>query len=374
MSFPIDHLHDPLRVEFVKIAKLYEVPDFVLNATEEQLTVPKEASSRAYAMPTRKALPLVNKVATWLSAAYLMENPTLPQNVKDAALRVLRGAANVYGIDLPTRKPEPEVQEPQAEDYLIDTELKSGRVRRLPVRNLQEAKMAVAYLKEHRHEFPWELRREASSRLLQKAASLQLELPEADQRMLNIDAANFVAPEDQLCELLTSRSRLAAHLGFPEEAESFQKLAKAVAGTNGMVVEGELAGDILDVVEAFDRQIGRKSASLDGVEVMTNDQFVAWADRMCVLKSGHVFDREDFRNLSVTDIVTATGLTTEQVADETGLWVETRKVAEAFEGLDIHKAQRAADLCERNGLKSNVKIARSLPTLSREDLLALAGQ
>lgn len=368
----LDHLTDPLRVEFVKLANHYEVPEYVRDATDEQLQPPEGPVGRVYALPSRKALPLHTKVATWLSAAYLDQGiGDYSSYEKSLAARNIKAAANVHGIELPKKKAQEVEASPSDEDYLISVTTDAGTRRRLPVRNEMEAKVALAYLKEHRLELPWEVRQQASSNFLVKAAQYKLAISEDDDYQLNSDAANFVAEPDQLAELLKTRSLVATHLGLTSQADKLLKLSKAVLAPNGIVVEGNLAGEILSAVEMFDHSIGRKTAAVDYIPVVTNEQFAKWADNVCVFKSGHVYDRTSFRKLPVLGVSVAADCKPEDIADLTGLWMDVEKAAAVFENLSEDAANRVAKVCEHHGVKRSAYIEKEA-RLTESDWKALA--
>jgi hypothetical protein len=367
----LDHLTDPLRVQFIKLAQQYEVPDYVGEATEEQLQAPEGDHHRLYALPMKKALPLHTKVATWLSAAYLEESTGYSDYERKIAKRSLQQAAAVHGVEWPKKKAQVVEPAPTADDYLIEIDTGNGILRRLPVRNDAEVKVASAYLKEHRLEFPWSIRQQASQRLLTKAAALGSQLSEQDANLFNIDAANFVAEPDQLSELLKTRSLIAQHLGLTKQAEQLKSLSAEVAAPNGLVIDGDLAGDILAAVEVFDNSIGRKAAAVDTFPVVTTDQFTKWAADACVLKSGHVYNRNQFAKLPVNEAAIAAGVSLEDITDETGVWIDTAKTAAVLENLSEHAANRIAKLCDMQGIKCEAYIEKEA-RLTQDEMRILA--
>lgn len=368
-----DHLTDPLRIAFVKLAHQYEVPDYVKAATDEQLQAPTGNTGRVYALPSRKALPLHNKVAAWLSAVYLDGGEGhFSEYERKTAARNLQAAANVYGIEWPKKIAEASEAAPKDEDYLISMTSDQGVRRRLPVRSAEEAKVAMAYLKEHRLELPWGVRRQASQNLLAKVAHYKVAISDTDRHLLDLDASNFVAEPDQLSELLKGRSLVAAHLGLQDQADKLLKLSKEVAAPNGVVVEGDLAGEILGAVEEFDRSIGRKSAAVDQIPVVVNSQFEDWASNVCVFKSGHVYDRRKFNKAHLEGILVAADCKPEDIADVTGLWIDVEKSAAFFENIDEHKANRVASVLKKAGVNCDAFIEKEA-RLTEDELKVLAG-
>jgi hypothetical protein len=368
----IDHLQDPLREQLVALSHEYVIPDFVKTASETQLAAPSPTVHNAYALPSRKALPLHNKAAAWLSAVYLDNNPNLSAYERKIASEKLRQAAAVYGWEWTQKIAAAKEPEPTNDDYLISFESNGATHRRLPVRNGEEAKVAVAYLREHRVELPFETRKQASAKLLDKLKQYEVPTDEKDHVMLAKDACLIITHSDDLADLLYKQALLAQHAGMIEYNQDLMKVAKEIRLINDIVDDTELVGYALNEVEAFDRKIGRKqSAAVDRLSSFSRFAAEDYSANLLVLKSGHAYHKDDLVKVPVSAAAVIADGDLAKVSDD-GFSIDIPKLAQCLESMNEAGAERAVRILTKAGVSAQFFVQPEGPTISEEEWKALA--
>lgn len=365
---PIDHLNDPMMKTFVKLASQYNVPDFVREAAGEDLAAPKAAGAHTYALPSRKALPIHNKAAAWLSAMYFDadKKPYGEFEIKQARSRIQQ-ALDLFEIEWPKHSITEEVI--PAEAYLVE---KQGRGI-LPVRNENELKLAKAYLSEHRGGFDQATLKEASGKLLDRADALGFTLADRDRYVLELDAGRFTLATDEVVKAAKSRSGVAKMYGMTDTADKFHKLANDISDF-GILLSEELADETLAAFAQFDESKAGRVAGLGQPNRYPRSFVSKWAnDRKVVFSAtGDVYSSQDIAKLPqsvLSEVAKAANL---QTADQLGLFLDPDRVAEAAASLDSVSAAKAARLLKKAGVKPVHEGETAV--LTADDWKALAGE
>lgn len=347
----IDHLRDPLKSQFVAFSYEYDIPEFVKNASDVQLSEPALTVHNAYALPARKALPLHTKAAAWLSAVYLDANVELTSYERKVATSNLKRAFDVFGMPWPEKKETASEPQPVDADYLISFEKNGAVHRRMPVRNPDEAKVAVAYLQEHRLELPVETRKQASERLLIHLAKFAVEVKAGDAERLQKDACQCFVHSDDLHSFLSKRASMSSAAGFTEVGAEFRKAAEAVKGIDSILDAPDLLVEVFSTVEELERKLNiPKYAAVDQIDVIAATHVEDYLDKAVVMKSGHLYQSSDDIAPHVSKIP---DLNINEIKPD-GLTVDTVKLAAALENLTEERANAVALILKKAGVEANI--------------------
>src|SRR5262245_13725037 len=203
MTYPfLDHPHDTNGQHLHRLVTRHEPPEYVKNASAEQLDTDGLPAS-AFADPVDRRLPIHTKEATWTSWLYYLDQlesasqvgrgdgvaGNQPPHRLETTGLLLQKAAVFHGIardcaDLAAACLEKKADEEKDADYALCWDTPEGRERRWPLRNAGEVKQAAAYLRTHRADFRYPDRRDFAAAVLRKAGTYQAELPAADLDLL----------------------------------------------------------------------------------------------------------------------------------------------------------------------------------------------
>lgn len=365
----IDHLNDPMMTTFVKLAEAYAVPDFVRHALPDELSAPDTINSHSYALPSKQALPLNTKAATWLSAMYFdnCQEGYSEFEIKQARSRI-RDAMGIFQLQWPERREV--VDEVPAEAYLIE---KQGRGL-LPVRNAAEAMVAKAYLLEHAASFDTPSLKQASSRLLDRFSEMNLTMPDKDCYPLELAAGRFTLIADDVAKAATARARIANLYGMSDDADKFFKLAKDIGDFDSLLPE-DLSTSVTSVFEKFDATPTGKTAGCKPVNKYPRSFISKWAANTSIVLAGtgEVYRANDLAKLPAAvlgEIEKSAGV---KLSDSLGLFLDPAKVTEAADNFNRWQSKKAAALLKRAGVQPVVKVGGN-ELLSEQDWATLASE
>lgn len=235
-----------------------DIPGYVGEYTPPTAKMASALPDELFADQGKRAFPIYNPAATWLSAAYYAYgNSGLP--VKSASDRftgqVILRAADVWGIradvDAAMSKIaawfEKQAEGPGDDAYGWLIRDASGRVteRRYPLFDAECVKKAAAFFDENRRAYPWDIRAGIASAILTKAAAFGVDidgLPGSVQReagygiprktvlMREINERVKLAEcrDDEACVLLANVNRLISAASDSEFAAAVPKIAAVI--------------------------------------------------------------------------------------------------------------------------------------------------
>jgi hypothetical protein len=263
MSKPnvLDHTQDLSGVDQHRLISLFPPPDFVKQASHEQLYGDTETlPPHVYAYEAKRAYPCHQKAATWMSAAFFADKrASLPADlVPHIEARILKSAA-YWNI-----KPEVEalwakMAETQTEKQanLLDSQFalvwnEAGRKERhYPLRNMHEVKMASDWFGKFHTEFTFADKHTIATKILMKAAEFLAPVENAELLhkcagygyCANVDAADAWAVRASLVQRR-----------FPDHAKEAMALATNLKNTEISSRDHGVRVKMATLMDQFDRQ------------------------------------------------------------------------------------------------------------------------
>lgn len=371
MDFPADRNG----AELVKLAADHELPAYVKAADYAALRDAADTlPDRVFADPVGRRYPCDSPAATWLSAAYYYTKkagvhpkarPLVEQRL-DAYARHWGVTADVAAVrDKAAALDAAEDAPPPDEDFALVVKAAGGgtAARSLPLTTAVEVKEAAEALLGRRDELRYAVRREAATRILEKAAALGAGLGARADEALERTAGRGVAEPAKVVDFLRKR---AAASPDPVVRERYTGLASAVARSRNFCNPDNLA-KLAEVVDQADRCEGLHRGYGDSLrrpeDVLFETPFTKAASELAgrvALTTGIVYDRDRLEKVSAEDlrslfgdefvrgVSTPFGLDAEKLAEV--LPTLPRPDAELFEaamaeaGLHPTLAKRASDV------------------------------
>src|SRR5262245_3099129 len=260
MTYPfLDHPHDTNGQHLHRLVTRHEPPEYVKNASAEQLDTDGLPAS-AFADPVDRRLPIHTKEATWTSWLYYLDQlesasqvgrgngvaGNQPPHRLETTSLLLQKAAVFHGIardcaDLAATCLEKKAAEEKDDDYALCWDTPEGRERRWPLRTAEEVKRAAAYLRQHRADFGYRDRHDFAAQLLRKTACLGVNLAQQDEDLLRRCCAQALSPPTGFARLLREKAAQTGDLAVGH-------LLKQAADACGRAP----AGDLSDLLAALD--------------------------------------------------------------------------------------------------------------------------
>lgn len=320
MSKILDQSGDLTFQETVKLAQLYDFPDFAKQADLKEVIGPEQPHPNLYA-DTRSPyqFPCHSKAATFVSYAFFLEKQSeIGPKVRATIADRLQKFAEYWGIKnavrklVDTHRELNKVAEYPDSSYAIVWSSETGeKERRYPLRNALEVKAAAewfhTYLPEIRAQFGFDDRQTIANKILLKAAELGADLGE-HRDSIEKHAGRGVCEPKVASKMIRDRVK-AAHRCTPEMAVSMRKLAEMVEVKPTVCLDPASMAKLASTVDQFDRTHGLLNrytelipAPEDVLFSATYTKAASVCEDSCSLTTGSVYDRNDFSKLSATDV------------------------------------------------------------------------
>jgi len=243
----IDQFKDPVLAVLIKAVEgrpklAAAIGDFDVEPSEAD-----GLPDSAFAWPEKRAYPIHSKEHAILSRAYRETAGPLPLHVDQA----IKEACQMYGVDDALFERPKTAAAPQSnENFLLPD------IRRLPVTDAQQVKVAEDRLHREGHKLTPGSRMLASARLVEKAAMFGVSVKDITRKM----AGMTVTSTGQLVDWLEARAE-AAPIGYKE---GYQKLANEARRMQpelrdrNVQMKLAVALEELDEMAGLDRHWGRK--------------------------------------------------------------------------------------------------------------------
>lgn len=373
MPFAADHVADQNGVELVRLAKLYEFPDFVKKADFDKAMKPRDVATTVYADPVRKQFPCHNAASTWLSNLYYREKRAEfhPKDQARIEQRLnhyvdywrIRGDVDKMLAKHAEYYNAIEASLPDSSYAWVWTDEQSGhKERRLPLRNATEVKMAADWLQQYRDQVPFQTRHTMAVKVLAKAARFGAAIG-SNIEFLEKQAGRGVCDPDVVISMIKDRAKLTDSLSLKQEV---LKLAHTVQDSPRRALQPDMLVKLAEVIDTLDRKIGivgKYTASIprpeDVIFSATFSKAAADLVEHCATTSGQVYKKADFKKLALDDVRSLFG---DAFADEvrSGLdGVDSEKMAELVATLPVPDAELFGRLMEDNGLRPQLTKAAS---------------
>lgn len=375
-----DHVYDVAHnggVELYRLAKLYQFPDFVKQASPDRsLQVPAGTPVTAAADPVNKQFWCHTKAACWLSHLFYQEKRAeFHPKHREKIEKRLEQYARQWGIkDACDRiKAAWLDRNKTAEDQLPDSAYayvwkgeNGTKERHLPMRTAMEVKAAAEYVQEHRDKFSYPVRRTMALKILEKAAGFGAAIG-GHAEFLEKQAGRGVCDPAEVVEAIEKRAMCVpadAGVTYDDNGKPtgglrahFLKLAMSVRTAPRQALQPDMLVKLAETLDQLDRQLGlvsRYGKGLDRPEdVIFKSTFGKVASDLAhhvATTSGKYYEKEAFRRLPVADVEALFG-------DEFARRVRTplgeidcEKMAEEVATLPRPDAQLLDSLLSDNGI------------------------
>ena len=381
----LDPASDTTGAELTRLASLYEFPDFVKNAAIDDILQPGELVSNAFADEVNRKFACHTPAATWLSQLYFEEHKDQLQPAQRAHIENrLQKFAQLFGIENERTVVQEKVAMNRRVEDIPDSDYayvwddpENGVQKFYPLRNPQEIKAAADWLFSVRDRMIYADRQKVAARVLEKAGSAAIGLPEDTLEFLDKQAGNGIPDVDQLTLAIRYRAALAKDAQLRTEIEKMAELVLQVpqllATTVNMV-------EFASTLETIDHALGirgRYSENLARPEDVlfshTHRKIAADVATLCPLQSGSLYEHAQFEKLSRDTIVADFG---EAVARQVcrGLEVDGAEFAKFAANLPHLQARRVEEMLAEIGQHSQMRKSGGSLSLPVSELTQLAEQ
>ncbi len=387
MPTGMDFAADKNCVEFARVARLYELPDFVKKANLETTQQPRNVAVTVYADPVRQQFPCHSKAATWINTLFYQEKKAEFHSKDQALIEArLEHYARYWGIkdavdQIKLRHAElhktAESQRPDSDYAYVWTAENGTKDRRLPLTTATQVKDAAEWLETYRDRIPFADRNVIATKILEKAARYGAAL--GDQlEFLEKQAGRGVCSPREVVTMLQNRALLAK---AATHREMLTKLAAAVQDTPQQTLHPDRLVKLAETVDMSDRVMGLAGLYTDTIprpeDVIFGATFTKTAaacQSVVATVTGKVYERNALKKLAVDDLRDLFG--DEFVSRiRTGLELDPEKMASEFVALPRPEQELVEGLLADRGVRPVLtKAANARQGLSEAQLQSLADQ
>jgi hypothetical protein len=368
----LDQHDDGNLAEFVRLSRLYQLPDYVKKAAVSDLIPDETAPANYYAdFRGQRRYPIHTKAATYVSTLYFLEKQAaFPPTIRKLIGERLLKAAGFWGITNEAKQAaerhqeiEKQAEYPDSTYALVVVGSDGNKERQYPLRNTLEVKAAadwfVEYLPQLRQEFSFTDRSTIAGNILNKAAELGANIG-ANKDIIERCACRGTGSPNAIANMLRKRAMLVSH---KEVKAVMQKLASSTANTAKIFMDPASMLKLAEVVDQFDRAnnlLNRYSPSVpapeDVIYEVTFNKLAEIKTDSCPTQTGSVYDKEQFSKLAIADVKDLFG---DDIADAvcTGLKLDPEKFAAVASTFPRPDAQLLDELMSAKGIKPVLKQA-----------------
>lgn len=366
----------------VKIAKQYDLPDFVKEAELDSTMDPVNIGVTAYADPVRKKFACHTAAATWLSSAYFHNNSN-EYHIKDREkiANRLEKFANYFGIEPLYQNIVKKAESLKGYNSLPDSsyayvwESEDGSKERFyPLDTTSNIKVAAEWLHKERDAIPFRDKNLIANKILEKAAAKGANLAELTD-FVEKQAGRGIPDVDELYTTIMRRAKLASPQKFAVEIE---KLAETVKETPKQALQPNELVKLASVLDTIDHSIGLKGKYTeilprpeDVLFKVTYTKAASDHTKLCALQTGSIYEKGQLAKLARENVESLFG---SDFANEvcTGLEVDAEKLAEVAHTLPRPDAELLEALLSEVGQHPQLNKAAEFEYIDNETLEAMA--
>lgn len=279
MPTNLDHIADRNGVELVRLAKLYEFPDFVKSASFDQTMAPRDLPVHLYADPVNQQYSCHTAASTWLSALYFTEKRAeFHPKEQERIQKRLDHYVNYWRIKSAVDAIYQRWQElhKNADDQLPDSMFayvwvgdNGVKERHLRLKTAAEVRAAAEWLHAYRDRFCFADRSRMATRILEKAASYGAGLGEHTS-FLERQAGRGIGNTDEILAAIEHRASLipperGQRIKISEDGkeerttglrEQFLKIAEVLRTSPRRALQPDMLLKLAETLDMLDRQQG----------------------------------------------------------------------------------------------------------------------
>ncbi len=383
----LDHTQDLSGAEQHRLTQLYTPPEFVKQASHEQLCGdPEQLPPHVYAHLTSRAFPCHTKAATWMSALFFGDKhrqlaPTVADQVKARLIK----SASYWNIQPEVEALWEKMAEDEAqghnrlpdEDFALVWEAGGRKERHYPLSNASEVKMASDWFGRFHHEFNFQDKHTIAAKILEKAA--QHSAVCENQELLDRCAGFGYCAASTAAEAWEKRAALTSSSAPEYSAEALRTAAVIREATFEARDQGKRI-KMAALMDQFDRLTELNKLYGDGLE-RPEDVLFQITEKVAsdflrdhvVTTTGAVYEKTALAELNIETVRNWLG---DDLADECGgVMLDTEKLAEILPTLP----RPDAEMFERMTSAAGVPVfarekAAADHGLTRDEMLAMAKQ
>lgn len=378
--------------DLYRLVKLYDAPDFVKDASLDELVGGSEDHATEFADPMARRFSLKTKAATWASAAAFADESHRYDPARRATIanRIGQAAARfeIAGELAKIGQAKSELAYsaidglPDAHYAWVEKQADGSTDRRLRIHNAVEVKTAADWLLKHRDAFAYDDRMKTARRIMTRARQLGVEASIDSDAFDKVAGFGYSDPE-AVVDAIQVRTQLAKRKGADAPTvDLLEKLAEGVAADPSRL-ESEarrvklaaLLDDLdrtYDLVPAYDRDgLVRPEDAVFAITEKTARDYMA---RFVPLKNGALYEKSA---LAGVDLISLREYVGDEFADrisDDGLTCDLEKFAAVAPGLPRTEADFLQSVLEGMNVKPAYAMAPEAPRLDRRRLLELAAE
>lgn len=342
--------------ELHRILSVYQLPDFVKNASQADICGGGDLPPHLYADMTRRNFPIHTGPATVISSIFFNEKKAeINKHQAKFIEEKLDKAAEYFKVEGYCRRLSEKaaaVQE-HSDEMLPDSafaivfESGNDKERRYPMRNAREVKAAAAWLHDHRDALPFEDRRKVADKVLEKSAEFGAGIPEY-RDMLEKTAGLGVCAGKEAAKLIRTRILAAGNTRNPSPVQvELEKLAQLCEDSPRSIHHFGSLTKIATVIDMFDREHGlhRRYGDVikrpEDVLFAVTEKVAADLDDSIVGSplTGNYYKKADLQRLPVADFADYLGHDFADAVSTAGAWVDIGKLANIVPTLPLGDAE-----------------------------------
>lgn len=243
------------------ISRRYEMPEYVKEASSNDINGSPDLPERCYAAQAPRAFPQHTKAATWISYAFLLDaKKELQPHVFSSLTDRLKQASTFFGIHDDLSALDSAHQKaancPDKPTFALDMLLPSGeRILKYPLRNISEIKQASAYLQQHYKELPLKARQIMADTVLTKLAEMQIDVSEDETEFLTKQAGLGVCAAKAAADLVQTRATVLRRQ-HPDVAEDLDAITQICVKEASLVRDSKRLRGLACVIDDIDQTYG----------------------------------------------------------------------------------------------------------------------
>jgi len=368
--------------ELARLAKVYDFPEFVKQASLEETTQPDRIAITAYADPVRRRYPCHSAAATWVSNMYFQEKRA-EYHPKDQAriqqrldsfigyfrIKSACDATNEKAAAVRRGDPLPDSA------YAYVWEAADGhKDRRLPMTNTMEVKAAAEWLSKYHNQLPYRDRNKIANKILEKAAAYGAGLPD-HLEYLERQAGLGIPDTAEVVDMLQQRAKLARD---QQQREKIAELANTVRSSPRTALQPGTLVDLAITLDTIDRSLGLTAKYGEYLQAPENVIFKVTYTKaaedfheLCPLTTGNAYSRDQLAKVGRDTLESLFGTDFVQEVS-TGLDIDPEKLAAVVATLPRPDAQLFDQLMQETGQQPQWTEKQSRDLFSGVDLEALA--
>lgn len=391
-TIPLDHTQDVSGRETHRLTTLLPPPDFVKNASADQLQPGSEMPRHVYADLYGKAYPCHTAASTWMSAVFFADKSAKLNKTATEIQAIqsrIHDAARYFGILGQVKEAEEKIAGenvnyvtalPDSEFAIVWTAENGSKERHWPLRNATEVKYAAHGFSRWRDEFVFADRHTIANKILEKAAEYNADISE-HVHTLSLSAGAGACAAKVAADMLKTRAGLLRR-SAPDAAAELLKLAEIVEANPEQARTQETRLKMAAAVDELDRDT--KLTRLYGEGGLERPEEVLFAITEKAARdfmadnvetvTGNVYSLTDLEKLAVDDVRNWLGDEFVDAVTAGGVYMDREKLAAIVPTLDRGMASMLDRLMQEKKIAAVVQTKAASSLLSLEDLHALASQ